>query len=255
MNLKITDVRAHKGDSAFLIDDGNTAILYDTGFAFTGYKVAENIKKELKNRSLDYIFLTHSHYDHAAGSAYILRHFPNAKIVASEYTADVFKREGAKKVMRQLDRKFADTCGICEYDDLFDELVVHLCVNDGDTINAGNMAFTAVELKGHTRCSMGYYLASEKLLLSCESPGVYDGVDTIVPSFLVSFSDTISSIEKIEKMDIENLLIPHFGLLSVEQRNFYLSNAKKSATETYEEIKTLITQGKNKKDINILPYY
>ena len=60
-DIKITDVRAHGGDSAFLIDDGKTAIMYDSGFAFTGYKVADNIKKILGDRKLDYIFLTHSH--------------------------------------------------------------------------------------------------------------------------------------------------------------------------------------------------
>ena len=249
MKLKITDVRFHKGDSAFLIDDGKTAVLYDTGFAFTGDMIAENIKKELKDRTLDYIFLTHSHYDHAAGSAYILRHFPDAKIVASEYTAEVFKRDGAKKVMRSLDRKFATACGIDEYEDLFDNLTVHIPLKDGDTIKAGNMEFTAMELKGHTRCSMGYYLASEKLLLSCETLGVYDGDKTIVPSYLVSFSDTLKSIEKVKKTDIESLLLPHCGVLDTEQKTFYLNNVENSAVETFEEIKTLITNGKTKNEI------
>ena len=78
MDIKVTDVRCQKGDAAFLIDDGKTSILYDTGFGFTGYAVAEIIKKILGERPLDYIFLTHSHDDHALGSAYILRHFPNA---------------------------------------------------------------------------------------------------------------------------------------------------------------------------------
>ena len=246
MNLKITDVRAHKGDSAFLIDNGRTAVLYDTGFAFTGYRVAENIKKELGNRSLDYIFLTHSHYDHAAGSAYILRHYPRAKVVASEYAAAVFKREGAKRVMRELDRKFASVCGVSQYDDLFDELTVHIAVNDGDVINAGDMQFTALELKGHTNCCMGYYLESEKLLLSCETLGVYGGKATIVPSFLVSFEDTLRSIEKAENMQISSLLLPHYGLLSEEQKNFYLQNARAASAETYEEIKSLLKEGKTK---------
>ena len=43
--ITITDVRDIPGDSAFLIDDGKTAILYDSGFAFTGCRIAENIKK------------------------------------------------------------------------------------------------------------------------------------------------------------------------------------------------------------------
>ena len=43
--INIYDVRAHQGDSAFLIDDGKTAVLYDSGFGFTGFAVAERIKK------------------------------------------------------------------------------------------------------------------------------------------------------------------------------------------------------------------
>ena len=62
--ITITDVRSVSGDGAFLLDDGKTAVLYDTGFGFTGCKIAENIQKALGSRSLDYILLTHSHYDH-----------------------------------------------------------------------------------------------------------------------------------------------------------------------------------------------
>ena len=90
MKIKITDVRALPGDSAFLVDDGKTAILYDSGFAFTGEAVAEKIAAALGDRSLDYIFLTHSHYDHALGAAYVLRAYPD-KVVG-----------GIKIVMRAL---------------------------------------------------------------------------------------------------------------------------------------------------------
>ena len=62
--ITITDVRVFPGDCAFLLDDGKTAVLYDTGFAFTGSRIAENIRKVLGERQLDYILLTHSHYDH-----------------------------------------------------------------------------------------------------------------------------------------------------------------------------------------------
>lgn len=37
-DLAITDVRTLPGDSGFLIDDGKTAVLYDTGFGFTWKK-------------------------------------------------------------------------------------------------------------------------------------------------------------------------------------------------------------------------
>ena len=105
--MKITDVRVLPGDSGFLIDDGKTSILYDTGFAFTGERLAQNVQKILKNRQLDFIFLTHSHYDHALGSVYVKKLFPNAKIVAGSYASSIFKKDSAKKVMRDLDQKFA----------------------------------------------------------------------------------------------------------------------------------------------------
>ena len=31
----------HPGDSGFLIDDGKTAILIDSGYGFTGFRMAE----------------------------------------------------------------------------------------------------------------------------------------------------------------------------------------------------------------------
>lgn len=88
--IRITDVRPTMGDSAFLLDDGKTSILYDTGFAFTGPALAVNVKKVLGERSLDYIFLTHSHYDHALGSVYVKKLYPDAVVVAGAYAAKIF---------------------------------------------------------------------------------------------------------------------------------------------------------------------
>ena len=108
-NLTIRDMRENPGDSAFLIDDGKTSILYDSGFAFTGYAVAENIRAALGERSLDYIFLTHSHYDHALGSAYAKRVFPNVTVVAAEYAAKIFQKandiRGEEAVISAADSK------------------------------------------------------------------------------------------------------------------------------------------------------
>jgi glyoxylase-like metal-dependent hydrolase (beta-lactamase superfamily II) len=210
-NIKIIDVRVSPGDSGFLIDDGKTAILYDSGFAFTGYAMADKIKDYLAGRDLDYIFLTHSHYDHALGSVYALKYWPDAKVVAGEYAVKIFAKDTAKRLMRDLDRKFADYNGVGEYEDLTDNLRVDIPVCDGDKITAGDMVFTAVDLPGHTRCSVAFYLESEKLLLSCESLGVFDGNSRVVPSFLVGYQMSLDSIIKAQALDVENAVAPHFG--------------------------------------------
>ncbi len=250
MNIKITDVRALKGDSAFLIDDGKTSILYDTGFGFTGFQIAENIKAHLKGRSLDYIFLTHSHYDHALGSAYILKVFPNAKVVAGEYAKKIFSKPSARSIMMDLDRKFALKNGVEDYEDLSENLKVHIPVADGDKIAAGDMIFTALNLTGHTKCSVGYYLESEKLLLSTESLGVYVGDGVVVPSYLVGYEMVLDSINRVKALEAEKILIPHFGVIEKEQVKLYLKNAYESAVSTYEEIREILKTGTREEAVN-----
>ena len=246
--MKITDVRVLPGDSGFLIDDGKTSILYDTGFAFTGERLAQNVQKILKNRQLDFIFLTHSHYDHALGSVYVKKLFPNAKIVAGSYASSIFKKDSAKKVMRDLDQKFAQKNGILEYEDLIDSLCVDIEVEDGDKIQCGQMLITVVALPGHTQCSVGFYLEQDELLLATETLGVFTGSEKIIPSYLVGYDLTLKSFEKIEKLKIKNILVPHHGLLSEEESAFYLKYGKLNAIQTATQISQSLKNGvpKNK---------
>ncbi len=247
-NFKITDVRVEPGDSAFLIDDGVTSIMYDSGFGFTGYGVADKIKNILGDRSLDYIFLTHSHYDHVLGAMYALKMWPEAKVVAGEYAAKIFAKPSARTLMRELDNKFAKTCNVSEYEDLADELKVDITVSDGDIVKTGDLEFEVLSLPGHTKCSIGFYCAKEKLLLGCESIGVFDG-QNVVPAYLVGYQMSLDSIERVEKLLIDNILVPHYGLLSDESARKYLKNARKSAVETAEEIVSMLRAGRSREEI------
>ncbi len=248
-DIKVYDVRIYPGDSAFLIDDGETAILYDTGFGFTGYAIADNIKKILGERKLNYIFLTHSHYDHALGSAYISEKYPDAVIVAGKYAAEIFKRPGAKAVMKELDSKIAVKYGVTDYKFLADRLTVDVAVDDGDLIKAGDMTFRALNLPGHTKCSIAYYCEENQLLLSCETLGVYNGKASIIPSILVGYADAISSIDKVRQLSIKNIVAPHVGLLNEMQTEYFLNNMKVETEKAANFIADRIKQGISKEDI------
>lgn len=246
--LKITDVRPMSGDSGFLIDDGKTSILYDTGFGFTGDKLCENVKKLLGTRKLDYIFLTHSHYDHALGAVYVQKEYPDAKIVAGEYAAKIFEKPSAKSTMRRLDRKFARKCGVYEYEDLIDNLKVDIAVKDGDIVEAGDMTFTVINLPGHTKCSVGFYLEENKLLLNSETLGVYFGHNTILPICLVGYKMSLESFKRAEELDIENMLVPHYGLLDKDETKFFLENSEKVLRKTAEHVVEIFENGGNADD-------
>jgi glyoxylase-like metal-dependent hydrolase (beta-lactamase superfamily II) len=252
-DIKIIDVRVHPGDSGFLIDDGETAVLYDSGFAFTGYELAENIKRELGDRELDYIFLSHSHYDHVLGSASVLRTYPDATVVAGEYAAKIFAKPSARATMRDLDEKVAATCGITDYEDLIDEIRVDITVNDGDVVETGNMRWRVIALPGHTKCSTGFYEEDNKLLLGSETLGNYDGESTIIPAYLVGYQMTLDSIEKAKKLDAESILLPHYGVITGDKAKWYFESIAPAATEIAEAFKALIEAGAS--DEELKEYY
>ena len=243
LDIQVTDVRILPGDSGFLIDDGKTSILFDTCFAFNGYKMADKVKELLGERKLDYIFLSHSHYDHVVGAPYVLKYYPEATVVAGEYAAKIFAKPTARAVMRDLDRKYADTCGVGEYEDLIDELKVDITVNDGDTIKCGDMTFSVVSLPGHTKDSIAFYLQEKKFLLGSETLGVYFGEGTYLPFFLVGYQMSLDSFEKVKAMDIDYMLLPHYGVVDQKGTQHFLRKAEESFRDTAEKIVAIFKDG------------
>ncbi len=243
LDVKVTDVRILPGDSGFLLDDGKTSILFDTCFGFNGYRMAEKVKELLGERKLDYIFLSHSHYDHVLGAPYVLKFYPEAVVVAGEYAATIFAKPTARNIMRNLDRKYADTCGIGEYEDLIDELKVDITVNDGDEIKCGDMTFSVISLPGHTKDSIAFYLQEKKFLLSSETLGGYFGNDTYLPFFLVGYQMSLDAFEKVKKMDIDYMLLPHYGVVDKEETKSFLKNAERVFRDTAAEIVKMYRAG------------
>ena len=245
--LTVTDVRIVPGDSGFLIDDGETAILYDTGFGFTGHQMAEKIHTLLGARSLDYIFLTHSHYDHALGSAAILRRYPGAKVMAAEYARRIFEKPTARATMLELDQKAALSYGFAAAAD--DGLRVDLPVQDGDILICGKQKCKVVSLPGHTRCSVGFWLEEQRLLLGTETLGVYFGNGTCLPSFLVGYEWTLQSFQKAKALGAEQLLVPHYGLLCGNAVNNFLEESEKVTVFTASQIRRQLEAGAGEETI------
>ena len=248
-DLKITDVRAVMGDSAFLIDNGETAIMYDSGFGFTAEAVCSKIASELGDRELNYIFLTHSHYDHALGSVLAKKKWPDAKVVAGEYAAKIFSKPSAKDVMRQMEAKARKNYGASGSEDLIDALSVDIAVKDGEKIQVGKEEYEAIHLPGHTRCSFGFYNKNRSLLLGSETLGVYDGEGEVVPAYLIGYRTALNSIEKIKNYKIDNILVPHYGLLSKKETVQYLERSRYCTVEFAQSARAIYEKGGKTEDV------
>lgn len=79
-----------RGNSYLVLDDG-ISILVDTGLAKSRVKLMEKLDDLLDKRSLSYLILTHSHYDHVENAAVIKKEY-GAKIIIQRNESELIKQ-------------------------------------------------------------------------------------------------------------------------------------------------------------------
>ena len=71
---------AQRGSAATLIVGSEKTALYDCGHAYGYADAIANIHEALDGRPLDYILVSHSHFDHIGALPYILDAFPDPPV-------------------------------------------------------------------------------------------------------------------------------------------------------------------------------
>lgn len=227
----IKNCTAVHGSECFLILTDSANILIDSGYGFCARQTADKIRQFLGGKTLDYILLTHSHYDHAMGSAQIGLDFPDVKIIASEYCAKILEKPTAREAIGKMDRSAARVYGFTLAENLTARLRVDKTVKDGEEFTLGEYTVRAVALPGHTKCCMGYYFVREKVMISCETIGLYAGIDAVLPGCLVGYRMTMDSCGKIRSLDMNEMLVSHSGMLYGNDIYRFLDKARNSTEE------------------------
>jgi glyoxylase-like metal-dependent hydrolase (beta-lactamase superfamily II) len=240
--FEVKNVSGNPGGTSYLVVTERSAFLCDTGFSFCADITAANTGKALaastvrtEGEGLDYILLTHSHFDHAAGTPTVARAFPEARIVASEYAAEVFTRPGARQAIKEMDDAAARNTGAEPGEDTTSELRVDIRVKDGDVIRTEDETVRVYSTPGHTNCSVSYHFENEDLLVASESSGFKFG-GIVWPAFLTSYRDSMESIALLERLAPGHLLLPHAGLVSGDEAKAYPSVVREETKQKAEFI-------------------
>ncbi|HWR07821.1 MBL fold metallo-hydrolase [Sporomusa sp.] len=251
MMNEIVDVTGGKGGNSFLILGKEKTALIDCGMAYCGDKLISNIRQVLDTRVLDYIFISHSHYDHVGAIPYLKRTWPDSMVLGAEHAQRILHRQNALHTIRELARQAAQiyNAGILEeYDDAL--LKVDHCIYDGDIMELGGSSITVIETQGHTKCSLSF-LISDGTLFPSETTGCMSKTGKIYPGFITSYSEAIASIHKCQAINPRFIISPHFGLVSEDDRPGYWQNCLTAIEETKEFILRLFKQGYNNEEILI----
>jgi uncharacterized membrane protein YkvI/glyoxylase-like metal-dependent hydrolase (beta-lactamase superfamily II) len=234
----------HGGEAQLIIGSEKTALI-DCGMAYCGEALVENIKKELGERPLDYVILTHTHYDHVGGLPYLRRAWPDLISFGAVYGKKILEKDSALKQIEILSRSewknYSETK--MEPAVLMDGLKVDRTICEKDIISMGDKELHVFETPGHTTCSLTFLLEPDKILFPSETTGVYAGSGLIITGMLKSCRETIASIEKCRKIDADYIIAPHYGQVPQYDKEAYWDLALASVNRNKEFILRKIKEG------------
>ena len=232
------------GEATLILGSEKTAVL-DCGMAYCGELTASNIKRVLEGktdslgapRTLDYILLSHTHYDHVGGVPYIKRQWPDAIICAGAYAEHVLCRPSALKVIKRLGEEAEKLFGTGDLSKITVEgLSVDRVLSDGEILSLGKESLMVLDTPGHTNCSTTFILEPGNIMFASESTGVLEGEGSIHGAVLKSYKDAKASLEKCRSYGVSQIISPHYGMVPA----YYTDAYWKLFEEKLEEEQTFI---------------
>ena len=132
--------------NVFLIDGGSELALVDVGMTAGVDDTLKNVRAlGFDPAKITKVFLTHSHWDHAAGLAELQKRLPNAKVYGHRLCKETM---GDGPGIYAVDYKPLGHVGGN----------VGEVVKDGDTVQVGKIKVGVIALPGHTPDSTGYLI-------------------------------------------------------------------------------------------------
>lgn len=224
----------------YLIQGSRKNLLIDSGINLIGPVYLHLLDNVLGNKNLlDYLFLTHSHYDHVGSSAYLKRIIPTLVIGAHTRIAPLLQKESALAMMNDLsDVQRAHFTDIVGTEDVrIAPITVDLPFKEGDEIDLGGLTCRVYEVPGHTRDSLAYFIPEISALFSGEAAGVPEGENNHEPQveFLSSYEDYLASLEKMIFLKPRILCMAHGGVLTGDDVTDFLLKSH-AATAVYRRL-------------------
>jgi len=189
--------------ASYLIRFDDKAALIDAGCGKAPSRLKKNITEcLLPDVQLEYLLLTHSHFDHTGGAAAVRNEF-GCRIVAHALDA-VYLESGD-----------SDVTGASWYGARLDPLPIDIKLHgEESTLTVGSGSVTAIHWPGHSPGSVVYTAHKDGQL-------VLFGQDVhgpIHPALLSDEKQYQASLAKLADLDADLLLEGHFGIFRTKEQ-------------------------------------
>jgi glyoxylase-like metal-dependent hydrolase (beta-lactamase superfamily II) len=221
----------------YLIKGRINTLMIEAGLSMLGPIYIKDINNFFgSSTALDYILVTHSHYDHLGALSYLKRSIPSVRIGASPRVDDLMQKESVISTMNFLSGQLLDY-----FKDLLPELTENVSITpleldlrlqEGDIIDIGGMSCHVYETPGHTRDHLSYYIPEISMLFPGEALGnpIGDGTEVKV-EFVTSYEDYMNSIEKLKGLNPEVIALSHVYVYTGQDAQKFMARTSQATVE------------------------
>lgn len=218
------------GNAAILmyVVHGTRSALIDSGMTASGPLLVAELQRVLGGVAhLDMQLITHSHYDHVSGTPALKARRPDLHVAAHARVGEIVAKDSAVTLIRKLNAtvlggRVPDLPDVVE----FVPFAIDEPVADGTRWDLGRgVTITALHTPGHTQDSITYYLPHAKAIVPAEAAGVPDHSGIILPEFLQSYSAYMASLDRLARLDVAWILLPHNYVLGGDAAKSYIGNS------------------------------
>lgn len=225
----------------YIVRGAEKTLMIDSGLNHLGSLYLVGAKDALGHRTqLDYLFLTHSHYDHVGSADYLKQHFRGLIIGAHERTAALVERPSVVERMNCLSATHVE---FIQHHTAGENVALHpfeiaMVLKQDDKIDLGGLTCTVYETPGHTRDSLAFFFPEIGALFPGDASGVLltesEG-SVLHVEFIASYHDYVDSLKLMITLRPEILCLAHNWVLTREDAALFLQHSL-SETFRYREL-------------------
>lgn len=214
------------GYPVYLVRGDQKTLLVDAGISLLGPCYLASLTGLMgADFHADYLFLTHSHYDHVGAAQYLKEHIAGMQVGAHPLLTDLMSKPSVLQLMNRLTANHATQfTSAGETDNLaVRPFSLDLALKEGDEFDLGGLTCRVYETPGHTRDSLSFYLPEIGALFPGEACGLPEGEskDSVLVSFLSSYDAYLRSLERMRALNPGIICLAHAWVLEGEDaRNF-----------------------------------
>jgi glyoxylase-like metal-dependent hydrolase (beta-lactamase superfamily II) len=212
---------------AYIIKGKEKRLMIDAGVNLMGPAYLGSLRDILGDENdLDYLFVTHSHYDHLGALPYLKRHLPRLQTGACGRIEQLMRKKSVLQRMTALSEPHREQMRhlVGDEDVSLGPVAFELHLQQGDRFDLGGVTCEVHEVPGHTRDSLAFFVPEIRALFAGEAHGfpVATMPEGIQVEFLSSYDDYLRSLEKMIALGPGMIGMAHLWVYTDDDASGYL---------------------------------